>query len=111
MARIPDAESASVDQSKITDYLLAESHPDGRSKAAFLKRFGFNVENWGVLAAALRQIARQNEVVEAIESNYGTRYIVDGVLESPDGRAPVLRTVWIVERGRPAPRFITGYPV
>jgi hypothetical protein len=41
---LPDRDRAHVDRSKITEYLLSLSHPDGRTKAAFFMRFGFRVE-------------------------------------------------------------------
>ncbi|MEW6638092.1 MAG: DUF6883 domain-containing protein [Actinomycetota bacterium] len=31
-------------------------------------------------------------------------------MRSPDGRDPVIRTVWLVEKGRSHPRLVTAYP-
>ena len=107
---LPDAERANVDRAKITDYLLSLSHPDGSSKAAFFMRFGFKAEEWGKLAAALKELGTSNPVTDRVESPHGTRYTVDGSLRAPDGRAPNVRTVWIVEQGTP-PRLITAYPL
>ena len=53
--RLPNAERARVDREKLTDCLLCVSHPDGGSKAEFFARFGFRVEDWEVLAEALRR--------------------------------------------------------
>lgn len=36
-----------------------------------------------------------NPVVTAVDSPYGTRYSVDGELQTPSGRLPRVRTVWI----------------
>ncbi len=110
MATIPGAESAYVDRSKVADYLLSMTHPDGRSKAEFLSRFGFTVEICDVLIAALLEIARRDDIVEIVESNFGKRYVVDGWLQLPDGTRPMIRTVWIIETGQLAPRFVTAYP-
>lgn len=52
---LPNANKAIVDREKITQYLLSESHPDGRAKAAFFIKFGFTVEQWNVLAESLRK--------------------------------------------------------
>ena len=41
----------------------------------------------------------------------GVTYIVEGPLETPSGRKPRIRTVWLVETGQLAPRFITAYPL
>jgi hypothetical protein len=107
---LPDAERASVDRVKITDYLLSLSHPDGSSKAAFFMRFGFKAEEWGKFAAALKEVGASNPVTDVVESPHGTRYTVDGSLRAADGRSPMVRTVRIVEQGAP-PRLITAYPL
>ena len=107
---LPDRERAQVDRAKITDYLLSPSHPDGRSKAAFFMRFGFKVQDWEVLAEALRAVAARHPATAVVESAHGARYTVDGPLHAPDGRAPLVRTVWIVEPGS-APRLITAHPL
>jgi len=98
---LPDAERANVDRAKITDYLLSTSHPDGSGKAAFFMRFGFRAEQWEILAAALKEVEISNPVAGMVESPHGTRYTVDGLLHAPDGRSPMVRTVWIVERESP----------
>lgn len=41
----------------------------------------------------------------------GTTYLVEGPLETPSGRRPRLRTIWLVETSKFAPRFITAYPL
>lgn len=110
MILLPNTDRAEVDRAKITDYLLNLLHPDGRSKAVFFMRFGFRVEDWETLAAALKEVGMSNPVSSMIESPYGTRYTVDGSLRSPDGRSPRVRTVWIVESEN-LPRLITAYPI
>ncbi len=111
MAMMPGRENAYVDRSKVADYLLATTHPDGRSKAEFFQRFGFSIESDDVFITALVDIARDSEVVEVVESAFGTRYVIDGLLQAPNGRRPAVRTVWIVEAARPAPRLVTAYPL
>jgi hypothetical protein len=107
---LPDGDRAYADRAKITDYLLSPSHPDGSGKAAFFMRFGFRTEQWGALSAALKEVGVSNPVAGTVESPHGTRYTVDGLLRTPDGRIPMVRTVWIVEPGNP-PRLITAYPL
>jgi hypothetical protein len=108
---LPDRERAYVDRTKITDYLLSLSHPDGRSKAEFFSRFGFEVGEWQALADALRAVAQSNPVVQIVESPYGVRYTIDGLLAAPDGRTPRVRTVWIAEPEGAGPRLITAHPL
>ena len=33
-----------------------------------------------------------------------------GRIETPSGKTPLVRTVWIVDRGFDAPRLVTAYP-
>lgn len=55
-------------------------------------------------------LARSAEVVEQVASPHGTKYVLDGTLATPCGDPLHLRTVWIVEPGHEAPRFVTAYP-
>jgi hypothetical protein len=109
--KLPQAEQAVVPQNKIEHYLLNPGHPIGGSKAGFFLRFGFSREEWHLLANALRQHARANSVANAVCDVDGTAYLVEGPLETPSGRRPRLRSVWLVETGKLAPRFITAYPL
>lgn len=98
-----------VDESKIVEYLL--SHPNGQGKAAFFLGFGFLPNAWKELAEALKQQAWSNPIASVVDSVYGTRYSVDGELQTPIGRRPRVRTVWILESGSNEPRLITAHPV
>ena len=106
-----NAENAEVDREKITDYLLSITNPRGRSKAAFFLSFGFTMEHWQGFAEALRLQGTIHEVVKVAQTVYGSRYHVDGTLETPDGRNPQVRTVWQTDVGSDYPRLITAYPV
>jgi hypothetical protein len=108
---LPSGERAFIDRGKITDYLLSESHPDGRGKAQFFSQHGFRSERWGILADALLGVGVSNPVVGSVQSAYGVRYVVDGALSCPDGRRPTVRTIWILENGSNSPRLVTAYPI
>ena len=108
---LPNSDRAHVDRYKITDYLLSQTHPDGRTKAQFFMRFGFRSDTWQELAQALQKVGTSNPVVAVAESLHGARYTVDGAIQTPDGRTPRVRTVWIVEPGGSGPRLITAYPI
>ena len=107
---MPNASLTIVQRSKIVEYLLNESHVDGAPKADFFLRFGFVKDDWKSLAKALKRHGATGQVTKTITSSYGTRYCVDGLLETPDGRNPVVRTVWIIEIGGTTPRLITAHP-
>ncbi|HAB19909.1 MAG TPA: hypothetical protein DCE44_26190, partial [Verrucomicrobiales bacterium] len=92
--RLPNAELAKVEREKITDYLLNPEHRYGASKARFFAAFGFRQDAWEVPASALREHGQRNEVARTKRTPFGPRYEVDGILRTPDGRAPRVRTVW-----------------
>ncbi|MBI3462857.1 MAG: hypothetical protein HY000_07320 [Planctomycetes bacterium] len=99
-----------VPKEKIVSYLLNSAHPDGASKAQFFAALGCNAEYWQVLADALRKVPSLHDVTATVESVHGVKYIVDGRIETPAGRSPWVRTVWIVDHGQTAPRLVTAYP-
>jgi hypothetical protein len=109
--RLPNASVAHVERSKILEYLLNEDHREGGSKAHFFRQFGFRRGRWKQFAEALRNHALEHEVRHRAESNYGTRYVIEGALQTPDGRTPLIRTVWIVDDEATVPRLVTAYPI
>lgn len=109
--QLPNSQRAVVERRKVVEYLLNRAHPDGAGKAAFFARFGFGPQEWERFAEALRRHGRGCSVTKTVESAYGTRYSVDGLLETPGGRRPTIRTVWIVARGERNPRLITAHPL
>ena len=108
---LPNADLAIVDERKLRRYLLSASHPAGRAKALFFKRFGFDLKTWRFLRGALLAHAASAEVVSEVATSFGTKYIVEGTLAAPDGRTPRVRAVWFVTKGEAAPRLVTAYPL
>lgn len=95
----------------MVQYLLSSTHRAGRGKARFFSAFGFQVSAWEALAQALQQHARDNIVTLTEETPFGTRYVIEGPLIAPNGRELLIRTVWFIEEGSRAPRFVTAYPL
>lgn len=108
--KLPNNDKAIVPREKIEDYLLSHTHRDGRSKAAFFTQFGFSADVWQTLAEALLQHATEHEVAKVETSPFGTRYVIEGELHTPDGRAPLVRVIWFVDNGTGTPRLATAYP-
>ena len=108
--RLPNAHLAIIDREKITEYLLNTAHRFGASKARFFGEFGFELAAWEILAQALREHAQRHEVSRVTETLFGPRYEITGELSAPDGRAPMVRTIWQLDHGKVAPRLITAYP-
>ena len=109
--KLPNREQAFVPRAKVTAYLLSLAHEDGRGKAKFFVRFGFQVEEWQTLASALQRHAADYEVTKVEESPFGKRYVIEGAMAAPDGRFPSVRSVWFIRSGEQSPRFVTAYPL
>ena len=107
----PDFQNGVVTVAKVLDYLLCETHPDGRSKARFFRQFGFDRREWQVLERALIHHAVANLVMVEFRSEFGVKYTLDGPLQTPAGVRPNIRCIWIVESKTAAPRLVTAYPL
>lgn len=105
---LPSSYSLRIEESKLAGYLLSQANSQG--KASFFLGFGFRPDKWLVFSDALKAQALANPVVKTVASPYGTRYSVDGELETPSGRKPRVRTVWIHEEGSNELRLITAHP-
>lgn len=108
VGKLPDGMVAVVPQAKVTDYLLSETHPEGRFKARFFRSAGFT--DAADLTASLLAVARTGNATARMSTTHGRLYDVDGKIETPTGILTTLRTVWIREHGTDAPRLVTAYP-
>lgn len=110
MVKLPNAHLALVSDSKLSDYLLSPSHPDGQAKHDFFAQFGFSLSDPDRLRRALLEHALSYELASIEETLFGRRYVIEGPLRSPDGRQPWIRAVWFVDSGNTIPRLVTAYP-
>jgi hypothetical protein len=55
-------------------------------------------------------LALNHAISKKMESAHGRKYIIDGAIETPGGKTPLVRTVWIIDRGSDVPRLVTAYP-
>ncbi len=108
--KLPNAHLALVAKEKIEDYLLNAAHPDNGGKARFFESLGFRSDDWKALARALRNLALAGEVTESLDTAHGRKYILEAAIETPCGKQPAVRTIWIIDRGRNRPRLVTAYP-
>ena len=109
--KLPGGHHAVIPIEKISGYLLSESHAVGRAKARFFHGLGYRSDEPDALIDDLATIAASEQISEVVETAHGTKYIVDSVVETPSGANAGIRTVWIIEPGVDAPRFVTAYPV
>lgn len=73
--------------------------------------FGFTVEHWEILAEALLAHAATHEIAKIESSPFGLRYVIEGIISTPDGRMPHVRAVWFMENGEDRARFVTACPL
>lgn len=109
--KLPNAENALVEQAKAVDYLLSVTNLDGKDKARFFINRGFSSDRWQSFADALRAQGASYDVARVIDSPHGPKFIVEGIMETPDGLNPFVRTVWIINTGVDYPRLVTAYPI
>ncbi|HEY7290396.1 MAG TPA: hypothetical protein VH583_11230 [Vicinamibacterales bacterium] len=110
--KLRNAHLATVDRNKVVDYLLNDAHPDNGGKAHFFISLGFSRDHPELLIQALCGVAEHGELVHRIESPHGEKSVVDGWLSVHTGesRRRLVRTVWIIDAGKDAPRLVTAYP-
>lgn len=108
--RLPNAESAIVDEAKVRDYLLLAANPRSRGKPAFFHSLGYDLDNAEFLRQALLKIAESETAEEGHPSPFGRKFEIRATLAGPSGKTARINTVWIIETGTTAPRFVTAYP-
>jgi hypothetical protein len=90
---------------------LSETHEDGKHKAIFFTHFGFSVAEWETLSKALLAHAVDHEVTSTLDTQRGKHYVIEGDLQTPSGRSPLVRSVWAIDNNSTIPRLITAYPL
>ncbi|HSG43355.1 MAG TPA: hypothetical protein VLA72_09400 [Anaerolineales bacterium] len=108
---LPNKSNAQVPLNKIINYLLSETHSVGKSKAKYFRSYGFDDASASNLMNGLLTIAHNSPVESSERSRYGTKYVLDGKLDTPNNDTIQVRTVWIIETDDDIPRFVTAYPV
>lgn len=110
-SHIPHIDALRIDDKKVADYLLNDSHKEGGAKSAFFKSVGFAASEIEVFKSAMREHAKANPVAMTDTHAYGRKFVVDCFLEMPNGKSYCIRTVWNDhEDGQPA-RLITAHPL
>lgn len=109
--KLPHRDRLQIPKAKVVHYLLSSTHRAGRGKAKFFSAFGFQISAWEELANALQQHARESDIALSEDTQFGTRYVIEGSLVAPNGRQLQVRAVWFIDAGSQAPRFVTAYPL
>lgn len=76
--KLPNATNAFIDDRKLIDYSLSESHPLGKHKArVFKSALGFSLNNFQELKDNILAGILTSEAVETEINQYGTLYVVN----------------------------------
>jgi hypothetical protein len=108
--KLPNQELAIIEASKLTNYLLNPYHKRGGTKAKLLIQCGYSQDNWQQLAADIRTYHLTAEVDRIRETQYGVRYEIRAILQTPSDRPLPVRTIWQIDTGTTIPRLITMIP-
>lgn len=108
--KLPFAEHAIVDASKVRDYLLSPEHPVGRFKARVFGAAGYRQRDWSRLQRDFLALATTMEVERTASDEHGQRFVGTATLVAPNGSLLPVTTIWIIRSGEAAPRFVTAYP-
>ena len=107
--QLPNRVLSIIAQEKLTEYVLNTRHKRGGTKARLLVQFGYTVQNWRRLEADIRHgLYAEVDLVRPTE--YGMRYEIRMMLQTPRGVPLTVRTIWQIDDGREVPRLITLYP-
>ena len=93
---LPHADQALVDEAKICDYLLSDTHPVGRFKARVFRSLGYTVESWRRLRDDLLHHGQTGTVQRIETSAYGIKVVISATLNGPNGASRPFRTVWLI---------------
>jgi hypothetical protein len=109
--RVPNADRAFIDMSKLRDYALNPAHRVGGHKARlFASLLGMTINDTAALENILLTVIRNEEATLGELDEYGQRYIIDFLLTWQERRATV-RSAWIIRPDEDFPRLVTCYPL
>ena len=108
--RLPNADRAIIEESKLRDYLLSPEHPIGRHKARVFRRLGYSQTLWQKLEADLRAQHATQDAEPGERSPYGQKFEIRAILTGPSGSSAEIISVWIIMAGEEVPRFVTAMP-
>lgn len=109
--QLPNAENAFIDDRKLIDYCLSESHPIGKHKARVFKAIlNFSLGDFSELKHAILGQVNKDSAVLTQSNQYGDLYVLDVILDNPPEKAKV-RTSWIIRMDENFPRLTSCYVI
>lgn len=110
--KLPYRGKSIIKNEKLTGYLLSLTHPEGKSKAKFFRRIGYNESNIIEFEQTLLKIGKSNEVkvVDKKKSKIVVKYTIYGLIDAPNGKQYKVKTVWAIDSGSNIPHLTTAHP-
>lgn len=106
---LPFAEKAYINDQKLTDYCLSETHITGKHKARVFKSvLNITVDNYLLLKEAILAAVLSNEAQFGGSNQQGNLYVVDFVM-THEGKQATVRTAWIIVYNESFPRLTSSY--
>lgn len=99
-------QDAVIPESKLTRYLLVRLPRDDKSQ--FLAQASYTLENWQRLEPDLKPQILPLEAVPSVNTEFGQKYEINGLLTGANGVTLRVKTVWIVTIQET--RFVTLVP-
>lgn len=90
---MPSRHFAVVEDAKINDYLLNMEHQDGKGKAVFFLSLGFSLSHIELFKEALLAHAALHQVAKEERTQFGTKYVIEGEIVTPQQIKAIIRTV------------------
>lgn len=100
-----------IDKVKVTNYLLNNNPPEGRSKAMFFKLYGFDQRRPKQFQNAMKNhfyVNFRTSISE--ETAYGIKILLQGPIETPIGKEVLIKSVWFKELNSDFIKLVTAYP-
>ena len=107
---LPNYEKAEIIRSKLEAYVLNPANDAGKHKArVFKSALGFDQSNWELLKQRILNELPYHEAKPEQRSQWGYSYVVDLLVEGPNGNIAEVRTAWLFRPGVDFPSLITLY--
>lgn len=109
--KVPNADRAFVELSKLRDYALNPTHRVGGHKARlFAILLGITINDAEAVQEILLKAIQTKDATLGELDEYGQRYVIDFLLTWQDKQATV-RSAWIIRQTEDFPRLVTCYPL
>ncbi len=106
---LPNADSAFIDDRKLTEYCLNPEHEEGKHKArVFASALGLTAESYFILKAAILKAVLSDNALFIRDISSGKLYQLDFEMSYFE-KSALVRTGWIILKNEDFPRLTTCF--